>query len=265
VFGLFAAGHAIVLGVEFILLVVASRANPAHSAGAGELARAWWGEVVTAPQVFCWHQPFRSRAEPDNLSPAASGRVGILFVHGFVCNRGLWNPWLARLRERGVPFVAVDLEPVFGSIDNYSPIIERAVRRIEAATGRPPLIVAHSMGGLAVRAWLDAYQSDARVHHVVTIGTPHRGTWLANFAFAANVWEMRLDSEWQHALMRREPTARYAMFTCFHSRCDNIVFPISTATLPAADNRQLTGVAHVHMAREEVIFQEILRQATNPV
>ena len=112
--------------------------------------------------------------------------------------------------------------------------------------------------------WLDAYQSNAQVRHVVTIGTPHRGTWLANFAFATNAWEMKLDSEWQHALIRREPAYRYALFTCLYSRCDNIVFPVSTGTLPAADNRQLPGVAHVHMARQEVIFQEILRRATDP-
>jgi hypothetical protein len=52
--GLFVTGHAIVLAAEFILLVFASRADPALAAGAGELAGAWRGEVVIAPQVFCW-------------------------------------------------------------------------------------------------------------------------------------------------------------------------------------------------------------------
>ena len=205
VFGLFAAGHAIVLGLQFILLVAAGRADPAFTAGAGELARAWWGEVVTASQVFCSHQPFRSHAEPDNLLPAASGRVGIVFAHGFVCNRGLWNPWLARLRDVGAPFVAVDLEPVFGSIDNYPPIIERAVRRIEAAAGRPPLIVAHSMGGFAVRAWLDAYQSDARVRHVVTICTPHRGKLSRTFTWRARKSSSRRSCDGPRTRSERGP------------------------------------------------------------
>ena len=259
VFGMVAAGHAFFLAFEFLLLARANREDPAPAASARDLVRAWWGEVLIAPQVFCWHQPFRSQVQPDHLPPDAGGRVGIVFVHGFVCNRGLWNPWLQRLRQRGVPFVAVNLEPVFGSIDSYVSIIEAAVRRIEAATAMRPLIVAHSMGGLAVRAWLDACEADARVRHVITIGTPHRGTLLARFASTPNASQMRLRSRWRHALSEREPRARYANFTCFYSHCDNIVFPASNATLPGADNRHVKGIAHVHLARQETVLREVLR------
>jgi triacylglycerol lipase len=90
-----------------------------------------------APQVFCWRQPFFSQRWPDHLPADAQGRRGVLLVHGFVCNRGVWNPWLQRLHARDVPFVAVNLEPVFGSIDDYVGILEQAVRRLEAATGKP--------------------------------------------------------------------------------------------------------------------------------
>jgi triacylglycerol esterase/lipase EstA (alpha/beta hydrolase family) len=261
VFVLFAAGHAIVLGLEFLWLAGANRADPAPAATAAELFGAWWGEVLAATQVFFWQQPFRSRAVPDCLAPCRPGAVGIVFVHGFVCNRGLWNPWLKRLRRLGVAFVAVDLEPVFGSIDEYPAIIERAVRRVELATAARPLIVAHSMGGLAVRAWLDAWQAEARVRHVVTIGTPHRGTLLAAFARSPNALQMRPGSRWQRALAGREPGSRYARFTCFYGHCDNVVFPASNATLPGADNRHVRGVAHVRMARDEAVFQEVLRRA----
>ncbi len=99
-----------------------------------QLLRAWWGEVRAAPRVFCWRQPFRSRRWPDHLPAAAQGRRGLLLVHGFLCNRGVWNPWLQRLRAQGVPFVAVNLEPVFGSIDDYVAILERAVQQLERCT-----------------------------------------------------------------------------------------------------------------------------------
>ena len=261
-FTLVIGGHAVFLAFEFLLLARANRDDAAPAATARDLAGAWWGEVLAATQVFCWQQPFRSHAQPDDVSPATGGgAVGIVFVHGFVCNRGLWNPWLKRLRQLGVPFVAVNLEPVFGSIDNYAPIIEQAVRRVEAATAARPLIVAHSMGGLAVRAWLDAWRADARVHHVITIGTPHRGTLLARFAFTPNVVQMRRDSRWLHDLEAREPGGRYASFTCFFSHCDNIVFPASTATLPGAQNRHVRGAAHVRLARDEIVFREVLRHA----
>ncbi len=171
-----------------------------------------------------------------------------MLIHGFFCNRGFWTPWLDRLCADERVFVAVNLEPVFSSIDDYAPQIDAAVRAVTLATGTPPLLVCHSMGGLAARAWLKTYQGEKRAFHVVTIGTPHRGTWLARFGRGYNGRQMRLSSGWHAALDHGMPPGRHAMFTCWYSNTDNIVFPASTATLPGADNRLVRGVAHVRMA-----------------
>jgi triacylglycerol lipase len=265
-------GYAVFLGVEFVLLRVVNRGDPAPPASARQLLRAWYGEVCTAPRVFCWRQPFRSRAIPDWLPPRSTPGAprGVVLVHGFVCNRGLWNPWMKSLRAAGVPYVAVNLEPVFAGLDAYTPCIEEAVRRVESATGRAPVIVAHSMGGLAVRAWWSRCATGQQVHRVVTIGTPHRGTWLGRYAFTCNGIEMRLDSPWQRKLagleLRRQRLDPLwaSRFTCFYSHCDNVVFPASTATLPGADNRHVAGSAHVHLAFEPVVFEEVLRRVAEP-
>lgn len=243
-------GYAAFLGLEFLLLRFVNKSDPAPQATAGELFNAWLGEVLIAPRVFCWRQPFRAQAVPDNLLPnhVNAGKPGVVLIHGFFCNRSLWTPWLERLRASGHVFVAVSLEPVFGSIDDYAPQIEAAVQQVTAATGVPPLLVCHSMGGLAARAWLKAYRAEARIQHVVTIGTPHRGTWLARFGHGHNGLQMRLRSDWQAQLDVGMPQARHALFTCWYSNGDNIVFPVSTATLPGADNRLVRGAAHVQMA-----------------
>jgi triacylglycerol lipase len=248
-------GYAVVLGLEFLLLAVVRHGDPAPVATSSQLLRAWWGEATSAPAVFCWRQPFRSQAEPDHLPLDAHGRTPCLLVHGFVCNRGFWNPWLRRLRAADVPFIAVNLEPVFGSVDDYVDLLDAAAKRLQAATGRAPFVIAHSMGGLAVRAWLR--RSGADVAHVVTIGTPHLGTWLARFGLSANGRQMRQRSDWLGVLAGGE-ASRYARFTCFYSHCDNIVFPPSTATLPGADNRHVAGSAHVHLAFQEAVVTETL-------
>lgn len=253
-------GYAAVLGIEFILLSKVNRHDPSPPATVRQLVQAWWGEVLSAPRVFCWRQPFFSQRWPDHLPDTAAGRPGLLLVHGFVCNRGLWNSWYPRLRDAGVAYVGVNLEPVFGSIDDYVPVIESAVRRLEQATGQPPVVVAHSMGGVAFRRWWAEQADPRRIGHLVTIGSPHRGTWLAGAAFSPNGRQMRLNSGWLEALAMRENAAHRALTTCFYSHCDNIVFPATNATLPGADNRHLVGTAHVHLAERDEPYAEVMRR-----
>lgn len=244
--------HAPVLAVEFMLLRPASKADPAPRPHVGDLLRAWLREVAQDVRVFAWRQPFAWRRCPDRLH-GSPGAIGLVFVHGFVCNRGFWTPWLQQAARRGHPFLAVNLEPVFGSIDAYAPLLDEAVRRMAAVTGRPPLLVCHSMGGLAARAWLRQAGDGTRVSHVVTIASPHQGTWLARFGRTANGRQMRMDGQWLRTLRSEERVAA-RHFTCWYSNCDNVVFPPAAATLPGADNRLLPGAAHVDLAfRPEVV------------
>lgn len=254
-------GYALVLALEGLAAAWLNRLDEAPRARGRDLLGAWWQEVCVAPQVFLWRQPFRWASLPDDEEPTATGTPAVVFIHGFVCNRGLWLPWMRRLRDQGVPYVSVNLEPVFGSIDDYAELISEGVRRAHALTGAPPMLVCHSMGGLAARVWL-ASEPQTAVHRVVTIGSPHRGTWLGRFSRVANGRQMRLGGDWLLALQAREaqiaPTGTYARFVCWYSNADNIVFPASTATLPGADNRLLPGAAHVAMAFHPRVMGESL-------
>ncbi len=258
--------HAWVLAAQFVLMALQNRRDPAPPARWHELLRAWWGEVLVCVRVFGWRQAFCEHALADE--PRVPGRRGIVFIHGYACNRALWLPWFERMRRHGVPYVSVSLEPVFASIDAYVEQVEAAVQRIERATGLAPLLVCHSMGGLVARAWLrwqaaldqgSPGQGDARAHHVITIGTPHHGTWAASLAGTPNGRQMRLDSAWRRELERSETPERRRRFTCFYGHCDSIVFPASTAVLPDAQAHHLRACAHVELAYQEVVFEAALR------
>lgn len=255
--------HAGALALEMLLVALTHRADPTPRASLASLLAAWWAEMRIAVLTFCWRQPFRSQAWPDHLPAGSNGRRGVLLVHGYVCNRGFWNPWMRRLKAQGTPFVAVNLEPVFGSIDHVLEPLEQAVRRLEAATGLPPVAVAHSMGGLVLRRWWLA-APPGRLHHAITIGTPHQGTWLARWGPSRNARQMRPGSPWLRNLAAAEPADRAARFTCFYSNADNVVFPPRLATLPGADNRHLPGYAHVHLATAPqawLALQQVLEKA----
>ncbi|OYV02122.1 MAG: permease [Burkholderiales bacterium PBB5] len=217
---------------------------------------AWAHEVVSGWRVFGWRQPFAEFQVADGAG--VPGRTGVVLVHGYVCNRALWTPWLKALRARQVPCSARSHGPVFGSIDSWVSDIDAAVRAMTQATGRPPLVVAHSMGGLAVRAWLQAAGATPEVARVVTVAPPPRGTWLAQLGLSANARQMREGSAWLQALALRESAAQRVCFHCVYSDCDNVVFPAEVACLPGATHQLVPGYAHVHLLSAPVVLATVL-------
>ncbi len=259
-------GHPTLLAFEMILARRIAAINGAPRARWRDMPRALIGEWIESTAIFGWRMPWRSNAVEDHLPRTSRGLRGVVFIHGYICNRGLWNPWMRRLLKLDRAFVAVSLEPVFASIDDYIPQIERAVHRIETATGLAPVIVAHSMGGLVARAWLRSRAAHKRsdgtdeAARLITIGTPHRGTWLAGAALAANARQMRMDSAWMSALAAKEPPTLAGLITSWWSECDQIVYPPPTAVFPGSEAKQLRGVGHIALTAREEIWNEIRRR-----
>lgn len=255
-------GYTLVLGLELWLMQRLNRSDGVPRAAWSELLAAWVQECWVTGQVFGGRQPFRPNEVPDQLDdPLLCGQRGVVFIHGLVCNRGFWTPWLKRLQGSRHAFAAVNLEPVFGSISDYTPLIDDAVRAVTRASGLSPVLVCHSMGGVAARAWLASRYRQGEVpavHRIVTLGSPHRGTWLARFGRGINTAEMRQTSEWLNRLNADLHSRPPELFVCWYSNCDNMVFPASTATLPGADNRLLRGAAHVQLAFMPQLMDETL-------
>ncbi len=257
-------GFALILALEFVLLALRHGEDPTPRASATQLIAAWWAEACLMPRVFFWRQPFRADAESDFLPPRSAGR-GVVLVHGLFCNRGFWTPWMQQLRELNHAFVAVNLEPAWGSLDVHADALEQAVRQVAASTGQPPVLICHSMGGLVARAWLASAGGAARVHRVVTIGSPHGGAWLARLSPTVHGRQMGLTSEWLQDLQALESARDHGRFVCWYSNADNIVFPPSTASLPSADNRFVPNTAHVALGFHPHVMAQsmaLLRSST---
>jgi triacylglycerol esterase/lipase EstA (alpha/beta hydrolase family) len=155
--------------------------------------------------------------------------------------------------------MAINLEPLFGSISDYSPLIEAAVATMHRQTGLPPVLVGHSMGGLAARAWRAEDPSAQRLHSLITIGTPHQGTVMARFGHGLAARQMRPHSAWLAQLQAQDTPAHARRTLCFYSACDNVVIPSTAAALPGADSREVVGCAHVAMVDHPDCFEAALR------
>lgn len=226
--------------------------------------RAWAAETGCSSRLFLGEQMLREHRWPD-AQATAPGVRGVLLIHGHLCNRGVWNDWQPGLRALGVPVIAPSLEPLFVSIDAHAPVIDAAIRRLEALTGQAPLVVCHSMGGLVLRAWWRAQVQagatsqavSARVAGVITVGTPHRGTWLARFGLRPNVRQMRLDSDWLQTLAAAETPAWRARFLCVRSDCDTIVFPPRCALLEGAPVLTLPSRGHLELLDDPLLRRRV--------
>ncbi|GGH52840.1 hypothetical protein GCM10010975_07840 [Comamonas phosphati] len=243
-----ACGAGLQLGVQMLLMRSACRARGLAMPPGWTLLKAWWAEWRLSVYLFGWRIPFRQQAQPDRLY---SGQVALVLVHGYFCNRAVWASWMRQLKALGIGCAAVTLEPAQGgSVDAMVKDLDSCVREVVRRTGRAPLIVAHSLGGLVVRAWLKVLPAEERAQlaaHVVTVATPHHGTWLARFAHRLPALDMRERSPW---LQRLGPPGADVAFSCWCSRSDNIVFPPELAQLAGSEVHVVDDAAHMQLLHD---------------
>lgn len=82
----------------------------------------------------------------------------------------------AQLRALGCDVHVVAMPPI-GSIESRAEALARAVRSLDAKRVN---IIAHSMGGLDARYAISRLGLSSKVASLTTLGTPHRGTPLAD-------------------------------------------------------------------------------------
>jgi pimeloyl-ACP methyl ester carboxylesterase len=227
--------------------------------------RAAWGESVSALQIFWFQLPWAFKPAPV-LSASADfkepARVPVLLVHGYICNHRIWDKLTRALRQAGHPVLAIDLEPLFTSIDDYASVIEQAAIQLQRASGADKIaLVGHSMGGLAIRAWMRA-QGTQRVAQVITLGTPHQGTQVPQWVTTPNGTQMHWHSAWLVELERSETPATRSLMQLALTPQDNIVFPQRSQTLEGAAVTEFSGLGHVQLCLNDDVIEWVLQRLT---
>lgn len=273
--------QAALFGADFVLLLragivannfrIASRFPcdpPRAAAKASAVLQMFLGELRATLVSSSWHMPF-CRLGP---APTVCGDgLPVLLIHGYGCNSGYWQPMARAFRAAGISFHAVDLEPVFGDIDGYLPQVGHAIDLLRTATKTAQVvIVAHSMGGLVARAWLSE-NGWQKVTTLITLGTPHQGTSLAQFGIGKNAAQMcSIDNPADPACnpwlarLNSVPDQRRERIVSLYSTRDNIVAPATSACLSGANNIAVTCIGHVALASTASVIScviDFIRQA----
>lgn len=255
------AVHGIPLAIEFITGAIVDR-RPVARLGPLALMKVWLGETWRSFKVFNIDQPWRAGfAEPEILRQA--DRPAVLFIHGYMCNRATWRPWLIAggLAARW-NCATVNLEPVFGSVNRYPELIHSAIERLRAASGTDRVtLVCHSMGGLAARAYLRSVGHHA-VARVITIDTPHHGTLFAALGHGDNTRQMRRACDFVRQLAASDEPVE---FICFASQHDNMIVPRDGQILECAEAVWFERIGHLAMTDNDQVLRKLIEVVERPL
>lgn len=265
--GIFLGLRLFVVALTFgIMLTDRSVVPPELRIGPLAALRMMLEEYAALILLFTVIQPFEAFClGPDRLAQPSAGRLPLLLIHGYQCNRGFWF-WLRRKLEAAGWIVATySLEPVWADIDRYAEGIAQRIDEVLAATGAPQVIlVGHSMGGLASRAYLRRY-GQHQVARLITLGSPHHGSRLAGLGLGLNARQMCIGSPWLAALGAPGavplPPGSVSIYSCH----DNYVVPQETgSTFEGALNVAIGGVSHLAMAFSPVVLGRLLEALEAP-
>lgn len=257
------AGRTFIIGVTFAFSrAYAAPAPPGCRIGLGRAAAMFLRELGAFFLLFTVVMPFeRFFMAADRVGRSADGRLPLLLIHGYQCNRGFWFELRGRLARAGWQVGTISLDPVFNDIDGYVEQVSRRIDEVCTAAGTEQLIlVGHSMGGLVARAYLRRH-GNGKVAKLVTLGSPHHGSRLAVLGLGENGRQMVPGSAWLAGLgapgaVPLPPTA--SLYSCQ----DNYVMPQDSSVLEGAKVVPLAGIGHLEMAFSKEIERLLLAELT---
>lgn len=132
---------------------------------------------------------------PEPLNPK---RPLVVLVHGLDCDRGNWSALTRLLTEEGFQ-VACFTYPSDQPIADSAAFFGRHLSALhQQAPDMPIHVLAHSMGGLVARAYIEGDTYAGGVKDFIMIGTPNRGSKWARA-------RMVLEVEEHYHLWKHEP------------------------------------------------------------
>ena len=193
---------------------------------------------------------------------AASRDVPVLLVPGWFDTERAMAALRIRLVSAGWRAERVATltfaEPTGGNRDHARELAD-SIDVLLARTGAEQLdIVAHSMGGLATRAYLRE-NGGSKVRRVVFLGTPHHGTLAAYLAFGQGGDDMEPDSPFLTWLNAGPPVPAGVEAMTVRTPVDTHVLPGESATLAGVEDHVVCCPSHAGLLDNLEVFRLVRR------
>lgn len=223
-------------------------------AGAGLIATELYplGILTSIPTI-----PVRRR---DSFSNTA-----VLFLHGVFHNRSAFTYMKNRLAWEGVgEFHDLNLFSTLFSIPKLAARVAKKVEKIKKrAKAERIIIVAHSMGGIIARYYLQKLQRDGEIATLITMGTAHQGAHLSRFSPLPHLKELAPGSRILDAL-NACPLPQTTKAVNLYGSHDWILQPKSVALWEGIENHELQGIGHLGILFSRRAVKQIIRHLDHP-
>jgi len=188
----------------------------------------------------------------------------VLFVHGIFHNATAFYRLEKEARKLGYSKIGtVELWTTFSSFDEMVDKLKSEVNTIlhdpdEASDTAPKKlhIVAHSLGGMVLRAALFDERFAAKVDKVIFLGTPHQGSALFELPLPVAIHSLKVRA----ATMKRiksEPLPGNIQYWNLRGGLDFIT-PTKVTFLPHVPNLLFDGVGHAGLLSNRDVTQTVL-------
>ena len=208
--------------------------------------------------------PGAPEPELDAPSSATGERLPVVLVHGLADNHSIFAVLRRTLRRHGFGQLHhFDHNPLGGDVRAKAELLQQHIERVCEATGAAAVhVIGHSLGGLVARYHAQLVNASL-VDTVVTLGTPHGGTYAA-YVMRPHplVRQMCPDSPVIAELAEPIEGCR-TRFVAYWGDLDPLVLPCSSGAIahPDLDARSVlvTGAGHLTLPQYGRVADEVCR------
>jgi triacylglycerol lipase len=200
---------------------------------------------------------------------AATGEpTRIVLVHGIFQRGHSFVPMKKKFEKMGCECLVPRLNPC-DARTGIETLAQQLQREIEESWGKDAKfhIVAHSMGGLVSRYYLQELGGHENCQTLITLATPHHGTKAAYFYPGKGAGQMRPDSTFLRQLETSSHLLENVRLISYRTPLDLIILPSTSSHWEMAENHRVWALAHplvMHMPSVQSNIMKVIRSHETP-
>jgi triacylglycerol lipase len=181
-------------------------------------------------------------------------------VHGIFQNGYSFFSMKKKFEQLGYECLVPQLKPS-DARSGLETLAAQLQREIERKWGQEAdfHIVAHSMGGLVSRYYLQELGGHEHCLSLVTLATPHHGTKTAYLYPGKGAWQMRPNSAFLQLLEANSHRLKHLRLISYRTPLDLVILPSTSSHWDLAENRRVWAPAHPLVMHTPRVHREIIR------